>query len=222
MNIPNTQPVVKSDFHNTTSSCCRSDDPPSPVATAKSMIHHKVRSFRRYIVYKGTVESVGRYGVSRDKRALTQGNFYKHFDEVRRYLSDSLRLTTAEREVVLKLLRLWSYYGQVYPKESFITSQPGCSKATFWRTIRKLQQAGLIETVQRFLIRKKAQISNLYLLQKLILAIAKYLQEHGVKVNAKLLQLPLCALGQNFWDAIRQWGFSAFPGMDPAGAAGPA
>ncbi|GAI35243.1 unnamed protein product, partial [marine sediment metagenome] len=73
-----------------------------------------------------------------------------------------MKLTTAEREVTLRLLRFWAYYGNVYPKASTVAAEPGCSKATFWRTIALLERLGLMRRINRYVIRPHAQISNLY------------------------------------------------------------
>lgn len=145
----------------------------------KTMIHHNrrlPRDLRRDIVYKRPGDKY--YGVSSSQRVLTRELFIKKFDQVRDCLRFVLGLTVVQREVTLRLLRYWAYYGKVYPKESTITEDPGCSKSTFWRTISRLESQGLIEVINRFLVRPHAQTSNLYRLDKLVLLIAKYLAEH--------------------------------------------
>ena len=144
-----------------------------------SMIHHKDQSngiekermiYRKY-GYKP-------YGVSSSRRVLSPQLLLKKFDYVRDCLVYALGLTPAQREVTLRLLRYWAYYGNVYPKESSVTADPGCSKATFWRTIKLLEELGLLRVINRYVIRPHAQISNLYRLDRLVLVIAKYLAEH--------------------------------------------
>jgi len=151
------------------------DTSPSP----DSMIHHNVSTStsQRLIVSYKSLRS-RRYGVSRSRRVLSPELLTKKYDYVRDCLKYVLGLTTAQREVTLRLLRYWSYYGQVYPKESQVTSEPGCSKATFWRTIRQLERAGLIRVVNRYVVRPHAQISNLYRLDRLVVVLARYLAEH--------------------------------------------
>lgn len=56
-----------------------------------------------------------------------------------------------------------------------------CGRATYWRTVRMLEDRGLITVINRYLVREEAQISNLYRLDKLIIVLAKYLAEHGLK-----------------------------------------
>ena len=146
-----------------------------------SMIHHKVTLPR--IVGNSLVDIVERgkpYGVSSYYKVLTQGVLNKHFDQIVHCLRDVIGLPTSEREATLALLRFGAYYGDVYPKASQCCSEPGCSKATFWRAVKHLKDLGLIRTIPRFLIREHAQISNLYLLHKLLLVIPRYLAEHGV------------------------------------------
>jgi len=123
----------------------------------------------------------------------------KKYDQIRDCLVDYAELTTAQREVTLRLLRLWAYYGYVYPKESTITSEPGCSKATFWRTIRLLEELGLVRVINRYVIRPHAQISNLYRFDKLLLVIARYLAEHGQAFQEKWLEPYLRLPGRVFW-----------------------
>ncbi len=144
-----------------------------------SMIHHNVSPYplSKIIVSYKTLSSRP-YGVSRSRRVISPELLTKKYDYVRDCLKYVLGLTTAQREVTLRLLRYWSYYGQVYPKESQVTSEPGCSKATFWRTIRYLERAGLVRVVNRYVVRPHAQISNLYRLDRLVVLLARYLAEH--------------------------------------------
>lgn len=165
-----------------------------------SMIHHKGRGNPLRIVLRDRYNYRDMpYGVSSSHRVLSKGLFLKRFDQVRSCLSDVLALSTCEREATLRLLRLWAYYGKVYPKASQVCSEPGCSKATFWRTVAYLKDLGLIDVIPRFLIRPHAQISNLYLLKKLIIVIARYLAEHGTAFQEKWLVPYLVMPASLFW-----------------------
>ena len=145
------------------------------------MIHHKVTSYpRKKNVLSRNTLSRQSYGVSRSHRILSPGLFIKKFDQIRDFLQYELGFTTAQREVTLRLLRYWAYYGKVFPKAAQIADLPGCSKATYWRTVRLLERLGLVDVINRFIIRPHAQISNLYRLDKLVLRIARYLAEHGI------------------------------------------
>ena len=173
------------------------DTPPN------SMIHHKVSLSRnKKLIVSYSKEKGKAYGVSRSRRAITSSLFIKKFDYVRNALRDVLGLTPSQREVVLRLLRLWAYYGLVYPKESQITDVPGCSKATYWRTVRLLRELGLLQVINRYVIRPHAQISNLYRLDRLALLLARYLAEHGVAFWEKWLRPALAMPGQQFWSQI--------------------
>jgi hypothetical protein len=167
------------------------------------MIHHKSPSLpNRVIVSYSRLNIDKRYGVSQSRRILSPQLLLKRFDMVRDCLSEVLGLTTAQREVVLRLLRLWAYYGRVYPKESQITLEPGCSKATYWRTVRLLEELRLISVINRYVIRPHAQISNLYRLDRLALLLARYLNEHGIGFLEDWLSPFLTMPGRLFWRYI--------------------
>lgn len=170
-----------------------------------SMIHHKSLSNNKRIIYPSNLKKLpSSYGVSQFRRVLTPELYIKKFDYLRDCLRYTLGMTTAQREVTLRLLRYWAYYGQVYPKEATVTEAPGCKKATYWRTIRYLRELGLIEVVNRFIIRPHAQISNLYRLDNLVLLLARYLAEHGVQFFEEWLKPALAMPGQMFWSQIYQ------------------
>lgn len=168
-----------------------------------SMIHHKESPHHDRIVVSYRNMNSGRsYGVSRTYRVLSPQLLLKKFDQVRDFLEFTLGLTTAEREGTLRLLRLWAYYGKVYPKAAQICEDPGCSKATYWRTVRQLVDRGLVQRVNRYVIRPHAQISNLYRLDKLVLLIARYLAERGTCFREKWLKPYLVIPGCLFWGAV--------------------
>jgi len=148
------------------------------------------------------------YGVPMKRKILTCELYNKRFDEIRHYLDRNMGLTLAEREGILRLLRIYAYYGRVYPKASQIADDfgnmiKGCSKRSFWRAIAKLREDGLVQVHNRYLHGR--QISNCYRLDKLILCLVRWLLEHG-KRYLNLLSLPrelFDALHMaNFWRLI--------------------
>ena len=185
----------------------------SPVSPQKPVRHHssafpKVIKGNRNIVWRET----GYYGVSSDFKILTKGVFNKRFDQIVHCLRDVVALPTCQREAVLRLLRIWAYYGKVYPKASQVAAEPGCSKATFWRAVSHLKKLGLIRVIPRILDPLRRQISDLFILHNLIILIARYLAEHGVRFWDKWLKPYLELPGRVFWAQI----FST-----PEGRAGP-
>ncbi len=175
------------------------------------VIHHKVPS--PYIV-GSTLEDIEkrgkRYGVSSSHKVLTKGLLLKQFDLVRDCLAEVCELTPAERDEILQLLRLHAYYPQVYPKAIQVASDTGRGVATFWRAVGRLRDMNLLTVVPRFLIRVEAQISNLYLLDDLIILIARYLAEHGQGFAVKWLSPWLSMAGSVFWPLFRSGELSAF------------
>ncbi len=188
----------------------------------KLMIHHKVFDPRSIIVYSGKgIRLSPCYGVSRSERVLSPQVLLKRFDQVRECLEGVLGLTSRRREVVIILLRMWAYYGQVYPKESTVTADKWCSKATYWRTISYLKGLGLVQVLKRYIVRPHAQISNLYDLRRLIVLIARYLAEHGQHFAEKWLEPYLVMPGSQFWPlAFASPGKLSCPSGDSLGARG--
>jgi len=123
----------------------------------------------------------------------------KKHDRIWSYLF-SLGLTAAEREIAFHLLRLYAYYGMVYPKASEFTEDAGCSKRSFWRAVAKLEEAGVLDRINRYLHHR--QISNCYRLDKLILCIIRYLAEHSVPFTDKFTQVILRLTASSFWQTI--------------------
>jgi len=79
---------------------------------------------------------------------LTPGLLLKKHDYIRAYLV-SLGLTTAERDAAFFLLRLYAYYGKVYPKAPNYTEDCYRSKRSFWRAVAKLEEQGIIDADRR-------------------------------------------------------------------------
>jgi len=140
------------------------------------------------------------YGVPSGRRLLSATTLRKKHDRIRDYLI-AIGLTTAQREATFYLLRLYAYYGKVYPKAPNWTNDFYASKRSFWRAIAKLEESGLIERINRYL--NHLQISNCYRLDKLVLCIIKYLAEHGCPFLPKLAHELLNETGVSFWRTIR-------------------
>lgn len=171
-----------------------------PLPFSKGLRHHSNLSSKIMIGNRDKIWKVtGYYGVSSYYRILTKGLFIKRRDQVRDFLEYVLGFTVAQRDFTLRLLEFWSHYGKVYPKIALLCEEPGCSKATAWRTVAILEGLGLIERVNRIMKPTRRQISNLYLLHKLLLAIARYLAEHGVAFWEKWLTPYLTMPARQFW-----------------------
>ena len=171
-----------------------------------SVIHHKVLIHKiknTGVYYKGYIDST--YGVSPSLRVLSPQILLKRIEYVRQCLTQVLGLTPHQREVAISLLRLWAYYGKIYPKQATVSDETGASKATYWRTIKYLQHTDLIAVVNRFLIRPHAQISNLYNIHKLVALIARYLAEHGGILYTKWLEPVMRWPACDFLASLKLW-----------------
>ena len=181
---------------------------PLPGMPPGTMRHHNVGRPPYLILRTGNIGDLERrYGVASDRRVLPPSVFFKRFDRIRQFLGGPLGLTPAQCRVLLRLLAYWAYYGRVYAKAASISTQEGCHKATFWRTVRLLRERGLITVINRFFLRPDAQTSNLYRFDKLLIMIARYLAEHGVHFWAKWLQPYLTMTGTEFWHGWVRTGF---------------
>lgn len=139
------------------------------------------------------------YAVPTKRRLLSPGIFNKKYDSIRDYLVIA-GLTPAERQIALNLLRLYCYYGKVYPKATDFTDQGGCSRRSFWRAVAKLEELGLIDRINRYLYH--LQISNAYRLDKLVLILARWLAEHGYTFTDKFTPALLRLTANLFWQTI--------------------
>lgn len=164
------------------------------------MIHHS-KALHKYIY--GNKERVWRetayYGVSSSYRILPKELFFKRFDQIRQFLQNVLGLPTAEREFTLRASRFGAYYGNCYAKIATLCKDPGCSKATAFRVLRKLQDQGLVTVIPRYLQPYRRQISSLILFHRLFLLIARYLAEHGQRFHQEWLKPVLAMSGRDFW-----------------------
>ncbi len=193
-------------------------------ATEKMLAHHKgPLPFRKSqdlsvfnktrVVYKiDGKKTKDPYGVPPPSRVITKGQLHQHHDLIRRFLKYDLGLPTAQREAVFRLITMATHYTHVYPKAAQVAQTLGCSKRTFWRAVAALREQGMITVVNRFLIQEEAQISNLYLLTRLLLAISRYLHDHSVRFQQKWLQ-PLLALPfRAARQKIQRWPWKLVPG----------
>ncbi|GAI62232.1 unnamed protein product [marine sediment metagenome] len=139
------------------------------------------------------------YGVPAPRRMLTPSLLLKKHDYIRAYLV-SLGLTTAERDAAFFLLRLYAYYGKVYPKAPNYTEDCYRSKRSFWRAVAKLEEQGIIDRINRYL--HHLQISNCYRLDKLVLCLIRYLAEHGCPFLDKFTQDIIRKTANSFWRTI--------------------
>lgn len=183
----------------------------------ESMIHQ--RNSHKYII-RGNITEVRRqtsyYGVSKARRALSPQLFFKRYDQIRDCLESVLGLSIAEREFTLRAATFGAYYGNCYAKISTLCQEPGCSKATAFRVLRKLKDQHLIEVIPRILTPFRRQISSLITFQKLFLLIARYLAEHGAQFFERWLQPYLSMPGCQFWSRKLVW---RTPGPLPGTAA---
>jgi len=139
------------------------------------------------------------YGVPSSRRMLTPGLLLKKHDLIVHYLK-SIGLTTADRDTAFYLLRLFAYYGKVYPKAPNYTEDCYRSKRSFWRTVAKLEELGFVDRINRYL--NHLQISNCYRLDKLVLCLARYLAEHGYQFLDKFTQDIIHETAKAFWRTI--------------------
>uniref|UniRef100_A0A6M3LV62 Putative DNA binding, helix-turn-helix domain containing protein n=1 Tax=viral metagenome TaxID=1070528 RepID=A0A6M3LV62_9ZZZZ len=180
----------------------------SPINSQLPLFPNSMTPHSNFHIYsiRGNIDKVRRltsyYGVSYDHRVLTKGVFLKQFDRVRDFLKYVLGFSVGERDFTLGLLEYWAYYGKCYPKIADLTHKPGCSESTAHRALRKLKDLGLARVIERYLEPRRRQISNLLLLHKLLILIARYLAEHGVAFYEKWLKPYLTMPGREFWSQI--------------------
>lgn len=167
-----------------------------PLAHRKALtpLHSNTPSYNSNIILQQLT-----YGVPTPRRLLSPGIFNKKFDHIRHYLVNT-GLTPAERDAALYLLRLYCYYGKVYPKAPNYTEDCYHSKRTFWRAVAKLEKLGLIDRINRYL--HHLQISNAYRLDKLVLVLVRWLAEHGYTFTNNFTCALLRLTDNSFWRTI--------------------
>jgi len=139
------------------------------------------------------------YGVPAPRRMLTPSLLLKKHYYILAYLK-SIGLTTAERPAAFYLLRLYAYYGKVYPKAPNYSEDFYNSKRSFWRAVAKLEDSGLVDRINRYL--HHLQISNCYRLDKLVLCIVRYLAEHGCPYFDEFTRDIINQTANSFWRII--------------------
>ncbi|MBA7522462.1 hypothetical protein ES705_14581 [subsurface metagenome] len=176
---------------------------------------NNLTTFNRY----GREQTV--YGVPKARRMLTPEIYYKRRDLIRDFLRLELGMHAAEYEAILRILRLYVYYGKVYPKAQQIATDSadplppsilpsmgiaepqrhhwGCSKRSFWRAIAILKEQDLIEVMNRYLHGK--QLSNCYRLDKLVLMLVRYIAEHREYFD-RFASALFDYIGASFWQRI--------------------
>lgn len=170
--------------------------------TQNPLAHRKASTYpnsNSYILKKEEILKRLTYGVPTERRMLSSSLLLKKHDRIREYLL-KLDLTAAEREITFNLLRLYTYYGKVYPKANAFADTGGCSKRSFWRAIAKLEELGVVDRIHRYL--DHLQISNCYRLDKLVLCIVRYLSEHATAFFSQFTQDIIRDTANNFWAII--------------------
>jgi hypothetical protein len=157
----------------------------------------------RSLIIRGNNDKVwretGYYGRSALGKTPSKGVLLKGFDKMNNFMKGTFGLTTAEAYSMQEVVRIAIYYGNVYLKTAHFAGQPGRSQSTLRRAIRKLKNLGLITVIPRYLEPVRRQISNLYILQNLLLLFARYLAEHGQAFGEKWLKPYLKLPGSVFW-----------------------
>ncbi len=177
-----------------------SESLPLPPPSAQSTAHHNALSpVVDKIYFKKGIERERRYGVPSTYRILTMGNYHKHHADINTMLRVVLGLENRERSAIFCLLRLFLYYGKVYPKAADVAEQEYISKRTFWRAMEKLRDLGVLEVINRYINHK--QISNLYRLDKLVVMIARFIAEHHPTIFGDFGD-NLTSFFRSFWDEI--------------------
>lgn len=168
-----------------------------------SMIHHnKARPLLIRGNLKKVYEDTRYFGVSSYRRILPKELFFKRYDQIRDCLKSVLGLPTAEREFTLRASRFGSYYGYCYAKISTLCEEPGCSKATAFRVLRKLKEQELIEVIPRIITPFRRQTSSLITFHNLFLLIAKYLAERIAHIWPDFLMPVLRIPWPDFWSFL--------------------
>lgn len=174
------------------------------------MVHHNSRPltslpltfFYRRRKSKEHSSSRKPYGVPSPHRVLPQGVIFKRWRDVQAFFRVTMGLTDPERGVVSELVRLWMIKGEVYAKAKQVKETAKVSHRAFWHTIKRLEEMKMIQVVNRYVQREKAQISNLFLLEKLIFALARFLAECGERNLGPMMARFLALPGQEFWSRI--------------------
>ena len=133
---------------------------------------------------------------------LPRGVIFKRWLDVQAFMRVTLQLSKPERAVVSELVRLWMIKGAVYPTAKQVAETALVSKRTFWRTVKRLEALKMVQVVNRYVQREWAQISNLFRLERLIFALARFLAECGERHLGPMMKRFLELPGREFWSKI--------------------
>lgn len=142
------------------------------------------------------------YGVPSPGAVLPRGVLFKRWRDSQTFFRSTLQLTQPQRAVVSELVRLWMIKGRVYPTAEQVAKAAGVSVRTFWRTIKRLEEMRMVQVVNRYVQREWAQISNLFRLERLIFALARFLAECGERNLGPMMARFLALPGREFWSKI--------------------
>lgn len=167
--------------------------------TIEAIAHHNVLPKNQQRNNKNLIPLRGNpYGVQTHSRILTMGVYHKRFDYIREFLA-GMGFSAKEREVIFYMLRLFIYYGKVHPKAQTIAEEGYCSKRTVWYCLGALKEMGLIDWDRQQI--NGYQTSNWYRIDKLALAVARYLAERTQEAFQEWVY-QLMKQFKNFWQDI--------------------
>jgi len=159
---------------------------PRQLPLFEPMAHSKVTTYHNSI-YNRTSRGVP-YCVPSSVKLLPPGLLVRRHDRVVEYLK-RYGLAPRERDAVLLLLRLYSYYGKVFVSAGYAARDAVISRRTFWRAVAVLVNAGVLQVINRY--QNGKQRSNLYDLRELVRALLRYLAEHGSELCRQALDFIL-------------------------------
>jgi len=174
------------------------------------MAHHKdgplpanhERLFYRLRMSKTYTSLRKPYGVPSPGCVLPRGVIYQRWRDLQAFLRVTLMLTKPERAVVSQMVTIWMIKGEVYPTAKQVAEATKVSVRTFWRTIKRLEAMKMIEVWDRYVQREQAQISDLFRLERLIFALARFLAECGERQLGPMIARFLALPGREFWSKI--------------------
>lgn len=108
--------------------------------------------------------------------AFSPGIFRKYSSDILRYLKTFYKDSPKSRNSIISLVRLFAYYGAVFPSAVTVAGENNMSARQFWRALGVMVNGGLIKIQPRFLNRH--QRSNVYDLRELIKEILEFIRLH--------------------------------------------
>ena len=142
------------------------------------------------------------YGVPCPTAVLPPKVLFQRWRDVQAFYHSTLQLPEEEVRVVSELVRLWTIRGRVYPTAAQVAETAHVSIRTFWRTVKRLEEMKMVQVVNRYVQREWAQISNLFRLERLIFALARFLAEKGERNLGPMMARFLALPGREFWSKI--------------------